>query len=299
MKLHKWLRKTFSETPLSALHRFLRTKKVKLNGVRAKGEEVLHEGDEVRIFFLPTTQKKENFRAFVSRAFRKKHLPILYEDDDVFAINKAFSIAVQPGSKVARGRSIIELAEQHFPSITPHLVHRIDKETSGVLLLAKHGKALRSLLRSMQNGSFEKQYLALVFGCPQKKKGIIRLRLQRKENGQSVCATGKRAVTHYEVVEEYSDISLVRLRIETGRTHQIRVHMASIGHPLVGDNRYGDFQKNKRFFKECHEKGLFLHAQKLVFPHPETKREICVHAPLPERWEEVLRIIRRNDNGKY
>lgn len=288
MKLHKWMRKTFVNTPLSALHRFLRTKKVKLNNARAKGEETVAEGDEVRIFFRPGEQvKKEEAKHFVSQAFQEKHLQMLYEDEDIFAINKTFGMAVHPGSKVASGRSIIELAEQKFPDISPRLAHRIDKETSGVLLLAKHGKALRKILKNLQEGNFSKHYAALVFGKLKEKSGTIRLALERTESKQTVSRNGKKAITHYKVKKEYEYFSLLDIEIETGRTHQIRVHMAAIGHPLVGDDKYGDFGKNKAFSKKYGERGLFLHAQKLCLPHPETEKEVCIKAPLPERWKEI------------
>lgn len=288
MKLHKWMRKKFSNTPLSAIHRFLRTKKVKRNNARAKGEEVLQEGDEIRIFFVPANEKKEQAKIFVSKEFRKKNLQMLYEDEEIFVINKTFGMAVHPGSKVAKGRSIIELAQQEFPNITPRLVHRIDKETSGILLLAKHGKALRILLNDLQKGDFTKQYKALIFGKPKKENGSICLKLERNDAGQSVSHNGKTAITHYKVSQAFDDFSLVDIDIETGRTHQIRVHMAAIGCPLVGDIKYGNFGKNKKFTKKYGKKGLFLHAEKLSFPHPETKKIVKVIAPLPERWKEII-----------
>lgn len=306
-RLHKWMRKSFSTLPLSEIYKSLRKKKVKLNGKRAKGDEVLQEKDEVQLYFDPEKfgsekvppqfQSGNNLK--VSEKFLEKNLSILFEDDDIIAISKPAGISVHPGSGVDKGKSIIELAAQKFPQHTPHLVHRLDKDTSGVLLLAKHGSALRKLLKSLQNDEFHKEYLALVFGKLPEKKGMIDLPLERQNFGKKIKAgKGKRAVTHYKVQEEFKragghdpllkEVSLVHVQLETGRTHQIRAHFAAINHPLVQDKQHGDFSKNKVFQKEYGLKRQFLHAYQLSFPHPESGEKITITAPLPKDLKNVL-----------
>jgi len=293
IKLHKWMRKTFSGIPLSAIHKFLRTKKVKLNGKRAKGEEGLHEGDEVKIFFDPGKGVEKGASAISRRQISPKELakwfPVVYEDEFLIAINKPPGIPVHPGSKVSLGKSIIEMAVQKYPSDNIRLVHRLDKDTSGVLLLAKNGGTLRKLLKQLRSDGFQKHYQALVFGHLIKKSGTIDLPLQRQEHGKKVIAgSGKKSVTHFEVRKELENTTLVDVLLETGRTHQIRAHFAAIGHPLVCDDQHGNFAKNKIFRKKYGLKRQFLHASSLSFQHPETAKRIQMVAPFPVDLKDVM-----------
>lgn len=296
IRLHKWMRKTFSSLPLSAIHRSLRTKKVRLNEKRAKGEEVLTEGDTVRIFFDPGEEspkkRDRDVKITISDAFLKKNLLILWEDEEIIALNKPPNIPVHSGSKTSAGRSIIELANIKYSDENIRLVHRLDKDTSGVLLLAKNGSALRRLVKSLNQGMFHKQYTVLVLGQPSSASGIIDLPLQRREHGtKMVAGKGKKSVTHYSVTQEFHDCSLVSVELETGRTHQIRAHFAAIGHPVVGDNQHGDFQQNKIFRKKYGVRRQFLHAHSLGFPHPTTGTQVSVTAPLLNDLQSVLEKI--------
>jgi 23S rRNA pseudouridine955/2504/2580 synthase len=292
IRLHKWLRKQFPSLPLSAVHRSLRTKKVRLNEKRAKGEEVLYEGDIVQLFFDPGGEMLQKSSTPpsppVPDALLKKNFPVLYEDEEIVAINKPPGIPVHPGSKTSAGRSIIELANAKY-SENIRLAHRLDKNTSGVLLLAKNGGSLRTLLKDLKAGLFQKQYRALVFGHVPQESGVIDLPLQRQEKGiKMIAGRGKQSVTHYTVQQKFHDCSLVSVELETGRTHQIRAHFAAIGHPIVGDDQHGDFSKNKMFQKKFGLKRQFLHAHTLVFPHPNTREQITLVAPLPGDLQSVL-----------
>ncbi len=296
MRLHRWMRKTFPDIGLSALHRFLRTKKVKLNNKRAKGEEILAQGDEVRIFFIPGPRKKEGEKKPITipKKVLQKNFPILFEDDNLVAINKPAGISVHPGTGVPTGRSIIELASAMYPNLIIRLIHRLDKDTSGVLLLGKDGSTVRKLLESLKKGCFEKQYIALVFGKLPQKNGTINIALKRQESGKKmISGSGKKSITHYHLQKEFTEASLVDVLLETGRTHQIRAHFAAIGNPLVGDNHHGDFTHNKVFQKTHGLKRQFLHAQSLSFPHPETKKTVTIHAPLPENLRGVLEKMKK------
>lgn len=296
IKLHKWLRKQFAELPLSGIHKALRTKRIKLNGKRAKGEEVLSEGDVVAVFlqFDPSasTKKPTSLAAPIPEAVKAK-ISILFEDADLLALDKPAGMSVHPGSGTALGRSVIEVVSALYPDETLRLAHRLDKDTSGILLVAKHGKALRGLLKSLRSGAFHKQYQALVFGRLTDSGGTIDLPLERHTHGQKITAgSGKRAVTHYRVLSRFAETTLVEIDLETGRTHQIRAHFAALGHPLCLDQLHGDFEKNKAFRKQFGLKRQFLHACRLRFPHPETGRQVEVISPLPSDLALVMERMR-------
>ncbi len=292
IKLHKWLRKTYPTIPLSGIHKALRTKKIKLNGTRAKGEEVLSEGNEVTVYIAGNSAKKATDSKpkdiIIPKAVLEK-IGFLYEDEDLLVVDKPAQMAVHPGSGTAYGRSVIEILTAMYPDITPRLAHRLDKDTSGILLIAKHGKALRELLKSLRTGKFQKRYQTLVFGKVKDDAGTIDIALERHMHGQKITTgSGKRAVTHYKVVQRFADATLLEVDIETGRTHQIRAHFAAIGHPVCGDSMHGDFEKNKDFRKHHGLKRQFLHAAFLGFPHPESGNAVEITAPLAEDLGAVL-----------
>lgn len=303
IKLHKWLRKEFPKFPLSAVHKALRTKKIRVNGFRAKGDEVLKENDEVAVYFkeevVTMNKMTEKQRFLPTKAAAEKKFNILYEDDDVVAIAKPAGLAVHPGSGTAQGRSAIDFVSAYFPDLTPRLVHRLDKDTSGVLLIAKHGKALRKLLSTMRMGKFHKRYMTLVFGIIAENEGTIDIRLERQETGQKIIAgRGKSSITHFRVMKRFDDATLVEAVIETGRTHQIRAHFKAIGHPVCGDDQHGDFAKNRDFRKNFGLKRQFLHAAFLSFPHPETEKTIAVTCDLPDDLEQVLARMKAEGHDK-
>lgn len=295
IKMHKWLKKNFPSLPLSAVFRSLRTKKVRLNGKHAKGEETLKAGDQVITYFenAPPEEPKEDTSPTAElRAYAKKTLAILYEDDDLICVDKPAGMAVHPGTGTSRGRSLIELVAALYPDETPRLVHRIDKDTSGVIMIARHGKALRELLKALRDGDFEKKYLALVFGKVRPDHGTIELKLERHAQGTKMTTgSGKKAVTRFWVKCRLKNTTLILAEPVTGRTHQIRAHFAALGHPLCGDQHYGDFAKNRDFKKSYRLFRHFLHAASLAFPHPETGERIEVNAKLPADLSSVLLLL--------
>lgn len=221
-------------------------------------------------------------------------IPILHEDADLLVVDKPANMAVHPGTGIVTGDTVIEkvrayLAAERDPGelFQPSLVHRLDKDTSGVLVIAKSGESLRRLTESLRDGGFTKRYLALVEGAPHPRDGEISGLLQRVDNKSAGPKTeisqeeGKWSVTRYRTVKEIGNFSLLGVIIETGRMHQIRAHLAGQGHPLVGDPRYGSFERNRAYRKSLGLKRTFLHAADLRI-ETGRGRALEFHAPLPK-----------------
>lgn len=238
--------------------------------------------------------------ARASRATAHFRLPILHEDDDLLVIDKPANLAVHPGTGIAAGDSVIEMARDYLARergegelFQPSLVHRLDKDTSGVLVIAKSGASLRGLTRALRGGGFTKKYLALVEGAPSPKSGEISGRLQRIDSKGGGAKSevsqdeGKWSVTKYKTVKDFGKFSLLGVIIETGRMHQIRAHLADNGHPLVGDSRYGSFERNRLYRKALGLKRTFLHAADLEIDLGQG-RKFSFHAPLPKDLSAAL-----------
>lgn len=198
-----------------------------------------------------------------------KNIDILYEDDSCLILNKAAGLAVQGGNKVSVSLDSILSREIHAKTF---LVHRLDKDTSGVILVAKNKEAAAYYSKAFSLRKVQKLYMALCAGIPKKKSGHI-------QEALPVKGTIKTANTEYHVVAEGAGYSLIKLNLGTGRMHQIRRHLAYIGHPILGDDKYGDFILNKSVKKNHAVKKLLLHAWKLIIPG--LNHEIQVEAPLP------------------
>ncbi|HRQ63453.1 MAG TPA: RluA family pseudouridine synthase [Xanthomonadaceae bacterium] len=288
-RLDNFLLGQWKGVPRTHVYRLLRTGQVRVNGRRAKADQRLESGDTVR---LPPVRQAESAPAGVpSRAQRERlAAAIIEEDRDFLALNKPSGVASHGGSGVAFG--VIETLRALRPEATLELVHRLDRETSGVLLLALRRAALRAVQASIREGRVEKRYLALLVGTPRKPKFTVDVPLKRGEEGSStrmveVHAEGKASLSHFTLVERYRSASLYQVDIETGRTHQIRVHAAHIGHPVAGDDKYGDWEANRRLREQCGLKRLFLHASALAFPWGEDGERVF-SAPLPEDLKSVL-----------
>ncbi len=211
-------------------------------------------------------------------------LEILYEDEYLIVVNKPAGINVHAGDHKTNESNIIDQVQDYlhgqYDSLTfrPSLVHRIDRDTSGCLLIAKDKSALEILLTELQAHDMEKVYHTIVVGIPTKRQDTIRARLLRIDNAKNeakvrVDETGQAAVTHYTVLQTFTtqqSFSLLECRIETGRTHQIRVHMAHIGHPVLADRAYGDKSINSYARRDLGITRQLLHAQSLTFVHPKT-----------------------------
>jgi 23S rRNA pseudouridine1911/1915/1917 synthase len=236
---------------------------------------------------------------------------IVYEDDDVIVINKEAGMVVHPAYGNYTG-TLVNALMWHFRDLPlfstgdarPGLVHRIDKNTSGILVVAKNEYALNKLSKQFYDRTTDRTYHALVWGVPEPSSGTITGNVGRSIRDRKVmqvfedASEGKHAVTHYKVLENLSYISLVECKLETGRTHQIRVHFSHIRHPLFNDEEYGGnqilkgttFTKYQQFVKNCFKllPGQALHAKSLAFDHPVTRKRLSFDSEIPENMQEVI-----------
>jgi len=224
------------------------------------------------------------------------YLDILFEDSDVIVVNKPQGMVVHPAAGIQSG-TLVNALLAHCKDLSgingvmrPGIVHRIDKDTTGTLVVAKNDLAHNKLAKQLKEHTMTREYLALVEGIIKDEKGTINEPLGRHTSQRikiAVVKGGRDAITHYEVIERYKEYTLIKCILETGRTHQIRVHMAYIGHPLVGDPVYG-FKKQK-----FNLKGQVLHAQKLGFIHPTSGEYIEFSAPIPSYFQDLLNILKK------
>lgn len=281
--------------PKSRIYRILRKGEVRVNKKRVRPDYKLVAGDIVRIPPVRVSDKKEPTVSAKLDKIAQLEQQILYEDADLLAINKPSKIAVHGGSGLSFG--LIEA----FRALRPdakflELVHRIDRETSGVLLIAKKRSVLRSLHEQLRLKQMQKHYLALVCGnwpasCKCVTAPLLKNLLQSGEHVVKVNVEGKSSETRFKVEERFGWATLVRASPVTGRTHQIRVHTQHAGHPIAMDDRYGDVNFNKKL----HSMGLsrlFLHASQIQFMHPRTEHKMTIVAPLDEELKFCLRKLR-------
>jgi 23S rRNA pseudouridine955/2504/2580 synthase len=299
VRLDKVLRQRLPRVPASHLQKMIRTKKVRVNGRRAQPEQPLAEGD------LLTVRGDE--RALLGQTPVPPRAPdpsevarlrVLYEDGWLMAVDKPSGLAVHTGSGITGG-TLVDLvraylgaqAERNGFSASP--AHRLDRETSGVILVAKRRPAMVHFTEVFTHGGARKQYLALAKGSFPRSEGRIDLPLS--EHQQTATSKARRGVnmqeagTRWRVVRPGGQATLLEVALETGRTHQIRRHLAAIGHPVAGDRKYGDFAFNREARVRWGLKRLFLHAERLEVPHPETGARLRVEAPLPPELEDALR----------
>jgi 23S rRNA pseudouridine955/2504/2580 synthase len=251
---------------------------VRVNSRRVAASDRVAAGDRIRIPPLRMAEREDQVPA---PHFR---LPVLYEDESLLAIDKPAGIAVHGGSGVAHG--VIESLRSMRPEARYlELVHRLDRETSGVLLIAKKRSALTALHETMRSRTMDKRYLVAVRGRFRNALQRVRLALASRpaaEGGKrvTVSESGQEAETVFRRISRGAEWSLLEAELLTGRTHQIRVHLAHLGHPVLGDDRYGDFELNRRLRKEG-LKRMFLHAASLAFDHPASGERLRVVSPLP------------------
>jgi 23S rRNA pseudouridine955/2504/2580 synthase len=272
-RLDRYLRKKLDGVALSRIFGLLRKKKVKVNGKACTGNHRLQQGDQILILEeLAAWSKPEKVVTAWSSA---SVLDIIYEDEHLVIINKPCGMACQGGTGIAEGATLTEALWQRYPEskfgFKAQLAHRIDKETSGIVLACKSGKALRVMNQAFKERELNKQYRTVVKGIPNPRTGDLHIKLERvgdstrsgKVRGSDA---GVEAHTHYRTILKGSGYSLLQVRIFTGRTHQIRVHMAEWGHPLAMDNRYGDFNWNRELKAKGWPSDMFLHSQLLEIP---------------------------------
>ena len=261
----------------------------KVNGRAAKPSLKLKEGDVIT-FTLPEPEAIDAVPEDIL-------LDIVYEDDSVLVINKPRGMVVHPAVGNERG-TVVNAALFHCQgslsgingSVRPGIVHRIDKDTTGLLVIAKNDRAHKSLTDQLADRSLSRVYYALVNGNIKEDGGTVDAPIGRSPKDRkkmAVVPDGRSAVTDFEVIERFGAYTLVRCKLRTGRTHQIRVHMKHIGHSVVGDKAYGI--KNERFALA----GQLLHAKEISFIHPETGEKVTFSCPLPEDFASVVEVLRK------
>ena len=284
-RLDNFLLRVLKGVPKTHVYRVIRSGEVRVNKGRAAADTRLELGDVVRV---PPVRVAERAEAAPAPA---REFPVVFEDEHLIAVNKPSGVAVHGGSGVSFG--VIEQLRRARPEAKfLELVHRLDKETSGALLLAKKRSALTALQDQFRARDTTKIYAALVFGeWPDSLKVIDRalhkgLDAAGERHVRVVAADhaeAQRAITLVKVAQRLPALgaTLLAVTLKTGRTHQIRVHLAASGHPIVGDPKYGDFAANKAFAKAHGAERMFLHARELAFDHPADGRRITLQAPLP------------------
>ncbi len=277
-RIDNYLIRRCKGVPKSHIYRVLRSGEVRVNSRRVDQTYRLQEGDEVRIPPIRIAEKAAQAVVPV------RDLDILYEDDALIAIDKPAGLAVHGGSGVSYG--VIETLRQGRPQAKLlELAHRLDRETSGVLLVAKKRSALAELHRMFRNGEINKHYTTLVMGRWRDAMRNIRLPLEKYltadgERRVSVSEEGKSAHSIVRLIQAGQAYSLLDVELKTGRTHQIRVHLSHLGFPLCGDDKYGDFAENKQL-RQNMLKRMFLHASNLTLKHPLTGEVLRFESPLP------------------
>lgn len=280
------------EASRSQIQRLIKQGAITLNGKQVKSGEMLESGDSI---FYPEIELSASVKVGVAPV-----LDILYEDDDLLVINKPAGLLVHEALKDERRATVVDAILERYPEVIhvgddptrPGIVHRLDKDVSGLMVIAKTQAAFDSLKKQFQNRTIHKEYLALVYGTLPKETDTIELKIDRSKNkGRMVARTGsqngKEATTIYDVLKRYSTATYVNVKILTGRTHQIRVHFQAIGYPIVGDKLY---KVRGMKFREVPLPRLFLHSHKLTIRLMDGKEKSFM-TPLPEDLETVLRTL--------
>jgi 23S rRNA pseudouridine955/2504/2580 synthase len=289
-RIDNYLLRVCKGVPKSHIYRILRSGEVRVNKGRIDQLYRLESGDVVRI---PPVRVAERQAGDVVPG---AEFSIVYEDHHLLVIDKPAGVAVHGGSGVSYG--VIEQLRAARPEAKfLELVHRLDRETSGLLLLAKKRSALTNLHEQMRAGQTDKRYLTLVHGDWKNPRQHIKLPLHKYTTPEGerrvvVQAGGMESHTVFNLVRKWQAFALLEAELKTGRTHQIRVHLASSGFPIAGDDKYGDFALNRQLQKADEQRGalrrMFLHAHQITFTHPDSGKEITLKAPLPPECERFL-----------
>lgn len=286
-RIDKFLSEASADLSRSRIQNLVKDGCILVNGKPCKSNTKVKTGDQI------TLEMPEEIALSVEP--EEMDLDIRYEDEDVIVINKPKGMVVHPAPGHTHG-TLVNGLMFHCSDLSgingvlrPGIVHRIDKDTTGLLIVAKNDMAHRDLVEQLQNKSVNRLYYALVHGVISHEFGTIDAPIGRdpkdRQNMTVIAENSKDARTHFQVLERFSQFTLVECRLETGRTHQIRVHMQYINHPVAGDPKYS-------FRKPFGSTGQFLHAHQLTFVHPRTKETMMVHAPMPKEFEEVLEALR-------
>ena len=294
-RIDNFLMRTLKGVPKSHVYRILRSGEVRLNKGRVGPDERLRAGDVVRVPPVRTASPKARTPSATNRVFKPE---VLFEDDALIAIDKPAGLAVHGGSGIAMG--LIEQLRAARPS-SPflELVHRLDRETSGILLVAKRRSALTALHAQLRDGRVDKRYLVLVRAPWRDEKRTVSVPLHKfstreGERRVRVEASGRESITIFRLERTWPKhvppLALLEAELKTGRTHQIRVHLAHLGSALAGDDKYGDFAWNRELAKEGLRR-MFLHAHRMMFEHPTSGEEMRIETELPKDLAAYLAFV--------
>ena len=275
----------------ATIQRLLEEQNILVNGQSKKSSYKVKLGDSICI----------NIPEIKDTTIQAQDIPIeiIYEDSDIIVVNKPKGLVVHPANGNLDGtlvNAIMNICKDTLSGIggekRPGIVHRLDKDTSGLLIIAKNDKAHLNMSEQIKDRKVKKIYIALVRGIVKEDKATINMPIARSKKDRKKMAVdkdGKEAITHFNVIKRYDKYTLLQIKIDTGRTHQIRVHMAEIGHPVIGDEVYSN-GKN-----EFNVKGQMLHAKILEFNHPVTDKKMYMEADLPEYFKNIIQICEKQN----
>lgn len=287
-RLDKWISEALEGLSRSFIQKCIKKDKVLVNGTPQKASYRLKTDDEI-VFSIPEAAQPDITPEDIP-------LSILYEDDDLLVIDKPKNMVVHPAPGHYSG-TIVNAVMYHCQNdlsgiggvMRPGIVHRIDKDTTGSIIICKNDKAHLSIAAQLKEHSITRKYRAIVCGVIRDEEGSVDAPIGRDPQNRKRMAVnhknGKSAVTHYRVLQRFKNYTYIECQLETGRTHQIRVHMTSIGHPLLGDTLYGTGRS------PFHLEGQTLHAMVIGFQHPSTGAYVEVTAPLPDYFEHLLKVL--------
>lgn len=292
IRLDSYIASKDLELSRSMIQKLLEKNKITVNGKKEKSSYKVQEGDNIEI---EIDMPKE-----ITIEEQEIPLAIVYEDNDILVVNKQKGLVVHPASGNWNGTLVNGIMAHCKDSLSgiggeirPGIVHRLDKDTSGLLIVAKNDVAHIKMSEQIKNREVKKTYIALVRGLVPENEATIKMPIGRSTKDRkkmAVVKNGKEAITHFKVLERYTtknaSYTLLEIKIETGRTHQIRVHMAEIGHPVIGDYVYSNGKNEFGIEGQC------LHAQKLEFDHPITGKHMELEAELPQYFYEILEILK-------
>ena len=276
-----------SEYSRAMIQKMMDNGNILVNGKKVKVSYKVQADDEITI--------KEQAAKEISLEAQDIPIEVLYEDNDIIVVNKPKGMVVHPANGNPDGtlvNAIMSICKNSLSGIggeiRPGIVHRLDKDTSGALIVAKNDKSHIKMSEQIKNHEVEKTYIALVKGFVKENEATIDMPIGRSLKDRKKMAVrkeGKNAVTHFKVIERFPNYTLLEVKIETGRTHQIRVHLSEIGYPIVGDEVYSNGKNEWNIHGQC------LHAKSLKFKHPITEKEMCIEAPIPEYFQNITKEL--------
>jgi RluA family pseudouridine synthase len=297
---------------LSSIYGLIRKGSVRVDGKKIKQDHRLQEGETLYVDvdeseFEDQSRPNAALARLTKTDFFKRNFVVLHEDQHILVCNKPAGLVVHSGSGHQRNDNLVDLATAYILSTNknhagsgepepPVLMHRLDRDTSGVILIAKNTGVVRLLHDDMRAGKFAKRYVAVCHNRPPEFEGTVTLGMKRGGGGRAGMKMGvardgggAESSTSYKILEYQNNMSRLEILLHTGKTHQIRVHMAHLKSPVLGDERYGDANADKAFFAASPlPRRLYLHAHKLSFPHPKTRKQVTITAPVPKEFVLAL-----------